>query len=95
MPPHGVSRGLVRRPAGMTRALRACGDEEVVGGGGDKVCRHRNGKRCHGNGLRSCLAGEVCVAVHHSELGSFVATERPWQIQIELYFSHVTIGRLV
>lgn len=48
----GVSRGLVTRPAGMAGSLRICGDEEVAGGGSDKVCRHRDGKRCHGNGLR-------------------------------------------
>lgn len=39
----------------MAGALRTCGDEEVAGGGSDKVCRQRDGTRCHGNGLRLYL----------------------------------------
>lgn len=88
----GSSRGLVHRPAGMTGAPRACGDEEVAGGGSGKVCRQWNGKRCHGNELRLCLTGEVCMVVHPSELGSSVAKEGLWHIQTGLRFSRLTIG---
>lgn len=91
----GVSWGLVTRPAGMAGALRTCGDEEVGGGGSEKVCRHRDGKRCHGNGLRLYLVvGEETMRSWASELASAIATEtqRQWHIQIELCFSHATIG---
>ena len=42
----------------MIGTQRACGDEEVVGGESDKVCRLWDGKRCHGSGLRFYPVGE-------------------------------------